>query len=185
MEQRRGHLHPKDCLPASHRPPAHTVALQLWLFASLWTLEQRDVQLTMANRFSAATAASKNPAAGNSLHLCNVPDNSNNNNNDDNNQNHHNHNAKSKSLHLLSFINHYFDRYLEDVTLGQLKSATGYVDAFARLHLDAVHTLVAVAVVHGVVWRQEHPLVVGDGGAALSCMEGRRGRVWRKHSTYK
>lgn len=63
-------------------------------------------------------------------------------------------------------------RYLEDVALCQLKGAGGDVDAFARLHLDAVHALVAVVVVHGVVWRQEHPLVVGDGGAALSCRGG-------------
>lgn len=75
-------------------------------------------------------------------------------------------------------------RYLEDVALRQLEGAGGDVDAFARLHLDAVHALVAVVVVHGVVWRQEHPLVVGDGGAALSCGGG-EGAGGRGDNTYK
>jgi len=37
--------------------------------------------------------------------------------------------------------------YLEDVTGGELEAAGGDVDASARLHVDAVHTLVAVVVV--------------------------------------
>lgn len=44
------------------------------------------------------------------------------------------------------------DSYLEDVTLCQLKGAGSDVDAFACLDLNAVHTLVAVVVVHWIVW---------------------------------
>lgn len=53
--------------------------------------------------------------------------------------------------------------YLEDVALRQLEVARSDVDAFPSLDLNAVHTLVAVVIVHRVVWRQKHSLVVGDG----------------------
>lgn len=42
--------------------------------------------------------------------------------------------------------------YLEDVTLCELKGARSDVDAFSSLDLNAVHTLVAVVIVHRIVW---------------------------------
>lgn len=42
--------------------------------------------------------------------------------------------------------------YLEDVTLCELEGARSDVDAFSSLDLNAVHTLVAVVVVHRIVW---------------------------------
>lgn len=41
--------------------------------------------------------------------------------------------------------------YLDDVALCQLKGAGGDVDAFAGLDVNAVHTFVAVVVVHRVI----------------------------------
>lgn len=41
--------------------------------------------------------------------------------------------------------------YLEDVTLCKLKCAGSDVDAFACLDLNAVHTFVAVVIVHWIV----------------------------------
>lgn len=60
-------------------------------------------------------------------------------------------------------------RYLEDVPLRKLKGAGCDVDAFACLDLNAVHTFVAVVIVHWIIWRQKHSLVVGHCGAALGC----------------
>lgn len=42
--------------------------------------------------------------------------------------------------------------YLEDVTLCKLKVAGSDVDAFSCLDLNAVHTFVAVVIVHRIVW---------------------------------
>lgn len=42
--------------------------------------------------------------------------------------------------------------YLEDVTLCKLKGAGSDVDTFACLHLNAVHTFVAIVIVHWIVW---------------------------------
>lgn len=61
--------------------------------------------------------------------------------------------------------------YLEDVTLCELKCARSDVDAFSSLDLNAVHTLVAVVVVHRIVWWQKHSLIVGDSRTTLSCTD--------------
>ena len=42
--------------------------------------------------------------------------------------------------------------YLEDVTLCELKGAGSDVDAFACLDLNVVYALVAVVIVHRIVW---------------------------------
>lgn len=73
--------------------------------------------------------------------------------------------------------------YLEDVALCELERAGGDVNALARLNLNAVHTLVAVAVVHRVVGRQEDPLAVGDRRATLGCGEQTEKRE-RKSQTH-
>ncbi len=41
--------------------------------------------------------------------------------------------------------------HLENVTLSKVKGGGSYVDAFASLDLNAVHTFMAVVVVHGIV----------------------------------
>ena len=54
------------------------------------------------------------------------------------------------------------------VILLQPKVPCAELDAFARLRLDGVDALVVVAVVTGVVWREEHPLHASHGRAAFS-----------------
>lgn len=61
--------------------------------------------------------------------------------------------------------------YLEDVPLCELEGARSDVDAFSSLDLNAVHTLMAVVVVHRVVWWQKHSLVVRDSRTTLSCTD--------------
>ena len=57
--------------------------------------------------------------------------------------------------------------YLEDVSLCELEGSGRDVDALPRLDVDAVNTLVAVAVVHGVVGGQQGALALGDRRPAL------------------
>lgn len=85
---------------------------------------------------------------------------------------------KMETFHLipaLVFVNSVSRKlgglYLEDVTLCELEGARSDVDAFSSLDLNAVHTLVAVVVVHRIVWWQQHSLVVGDSRTTLSCTD--------------
>lgn len=64
--------------------------------------------------------------------------------------------------------------YLQDVTLCQLKSAGSDVDAFACLDLNAVHTFMAVAIVHWIVWRQKNSLIFGNCWATLRCKDAKQ-----------
>lgn len=55
----------------------------------------------------------------------------------------------------------------EHVVLLQPEVSRSELDAFARLRLDGVDALVVVAVVTGVVGREQHPLHASHGRAAF------------------
>lgn len=58
--------------------------------------------------------------------------------------------------------------HFEQVVIGQPEVARPQLDAFAGLRLDGVDALVVVAVVTGVVGREQHPLHASHGRAAFS-----------------
>lgn len=76
--------------------------------------------------------------------------------------------SRSEGAGVLTNKPHAAPPHFEQVVLRQSEVPRPELDAFAGLRLDGVDALVVVAVVTGVVGREQHPLHASHGRAAFS-----------------